>query len=86
MGRFVARQPNGRLCIFSTSVDTVIYYDLTDDDYIELKAQEAREKAQYDLASRGFIKPFSAIKEMFSPNNMSQEEFDSLCKKMEEKQ
>lgn len=82
MGRFVARQPNGRLCIFSTVVDTIVYYDLTEEDYIELKAEEAREEARENLSSRHFIRPFSEVKEYFAPNNMTQEEFDDLCKKM----
>ena len=85
MGRFVARQPNGRLCIFSTVVDTVVYYDLTDEDYIELKAEEAREDARYDLSLPRFVKPFSDVIKYFAPNNMTQEEFNSLCKEMEEK-
>lgn len=85
MSRFVARQPNGRLCIFSTIVDTVTYYDLTEDEYIELKAEEARERARYDLASPRFIRPFPEVRKYFVPNNMTQEEFDALCKKMEEK-
>lgn len=82
MGRFVARQPNGKLCIFSTIVDTVTYYDLTEEDYIELKAEEARERAREDLASPRFVKPFSDVKSYFAPNCMTQEEFDALCKEM----
>ena len=85
MGRFVARQPNGRLCIFSTVVDTVVYYDLTDEDYIEIKAEEAREDARYNLSLPRFVKPFSDVIKYFAPNNMTQEEFNSLCKEMEEK-
>ena len=82
MARFVARQPNGKLCIFSTIVDTVIYYDLTDEEYIELRVEEARERAREDLASARFVKPFSDVKKYFAPNNMTKEEFDSLCKEM----
>lgn len=82
MGRFVARQPNGKLCIFSTIVDTVTYYDLTEEDYIELKAEEARERAREDLASPRFVRPFSEVKSYFAPNCMTQEEFDALCKEM----
>ena len=84
MGRFVARQPNGKLCIFSTVVDTVTYYNLTEEDYIDLRAEEARKNARMDLESKHFIKPFSDVRRYFAPNNMTQEEFDSICKEMEE--
>jgi hypothetical protein len=44
MGAFIARQPNGLLCRFSTVVDTITHGDLTDEEYIEMCAEEAREK------------------------------------------
>lgn len=84
MGRFVARQPNGRLCIFSGVVDTVTYYNLTEDDYIELKAEQAREEAREDLKRSHFIHPYSEVLDSFLPNNMTEEEFRKLRKKMGE--
>ena len=36
MGSFIAQQPNGLYCRFSTIVDTVTHYNMTKDDYIEL--------------------------------------------------
>lgn len=37
MGSFIAQQPNGLYCRFSTIVDTVTHYNMTKDDYIEDK-------------------------------------------------
>ena len=46
MGAFVVRQPNGLLCRFSTVVDTVTHYNMTEEDYIEMCAEKAREEAR----------------------------------------
>jgi hypothetical protein len=42
MPRRVIKQPNGKLAIFSTIVDHVVYYDCTPDEAIELIIQEDR--------------------------------------------
>ena len=39
---FIARQKNGLLCRFSTVIDTVSDYNMTDEEYIEMCAQKAR--------------------------------------------
>lgn len=36
MGSFIAQQPNGLYCRFSTIVGTVTHYNMTKDDYIEV--------------------------------------------------
>lgn len=55
MGSFIAQQPNGLYCRFSTIVDTVTHYNMTKDDYIEVckdrlgkkrGEEEAREAAE----------------------------------------
>lgn len=46
---FIARQKNGLLCRFSTVIDTVTDYNMTDEEYIEMCAQKAREEAQATL-------------------------------------
>ena len=48
---FIARQKNGLLCRFSTVIDTVTDYNMTDEEYIEMCAQKAREEAQATLKS-----------------------------------
>ena len=34
MGSFIAQQPNGLYCRFSTIIDTVTHYNMIKDDYI----------------------------------------------------
>jgi hypothetical protein len=39
MGVFIAKQPNGKYCRFSTVVDSVTYYNMSEEDYIEMCAE-----------------------------------------------
>lgn len=84
MSRYIARQPNGLLCRFSTVVDCVTVYNMTEEDYIELCAEEAREEARYNLSREGFIKPYSRIISDTLFNNTTEEQFKELRKKMGE--
>lgn len=80
MGSFIARQPNGKLCRFSTMVDTVTHINMTEEDYIELCAERGREEARDVLEN--YIKPFNMVKDSFVPNNNTVEEFNELLKEM----
>lgn len=46
MGAFIARQPNGLLCRFSSVVDCITDYNMTEDEYIEMCAEKARESLE----------------------------------------
>lgn len=78
---FIARQPNGLLCRFSTIVDTVTHYNMTDEEYIEMCAQKAKEEAVKTLESS--LQAFKQVKESFIPVNMTRREFNKLLRLME---
>lgn len=80
MGSFVCRQPNGLLCRFSTVVDTVTHYNMTDEEYIQMKMEQAKEEAEDIL--KNHLRPFKEIDEYFIPNNMSKKEFEQIKAKM----
>lgn len=88
MGSFIARQPNGLLCRFSTIVDCVTHYNMTEEDYIELRAEQAREDARNDLKCKLFFKPFQMVKDMTilagedSGGHMEPEEWEKIRKEM----
>ncbi|MBD5367285.1 MAG: hypothetical protein HDR82_09880 [Bacteroides sp.] len=64
MGAFIARQPNGLLCRWSTIVDNITHYNMTEDEYVEYRAEKAREDARWELENNPrFIRPFSEILE-----------------------
>ncbi len=80
MGAFITRQPNGLLCRFSTVVDCITDYNMTEEEYIEMVAEKAREEARHTI--KYHLKPFEWIDEYFHPGNMTQEEFDSIKEEM----
>lgn len=80
MGAFVARQPNGLLCRFSSIVDCPTHYNMTDEEYIEMCAEKAREEARDVL--KNHLKPFEWLRDYFSPNNMTEEEFERIWNEM----
>lgn len=64
MGAFIARQPNGLLCRWSSIVDNITHYNMTEDEYIEYRAEIAREEARRQLKyDPYFIRSFSEILE-----------------------
>lgn len=81
MGGFVCRQPNGKLCRFSIVVDTITHYNMTDEEYIEMKAEQAREEAREVIEK--YLKPYEWIDEYFAPYNMSRAEFERIKREME---
>jgi len=43
MGRQIIKQPDGKFCIFSSIIDNVTDYDLTEDEIIEVYVDDFRE-------------------------------------------
>ena len=81
MGAFICRQPNGLLCRFSTVVDCITDYNMSEDEYIEMKAEQARKEARDTIDNH--LKPYKWIDDYFIPNNMTLEEHESIKKEME---
>lgn len=81
MGAFIARQPNGLLCRFSSVVDCITDYNMTEEEYIEMCAQKAMEEAKYVLSD--CVQPFNLVKEMFAPRNMTIDDFKVVLNEME---
>lgn len=81
MGAFIARQPNGRICRFSSNVDCPTDWNMTDEDYIELCAEKGREEGRRVLEY--YMRPYEWVKKHFKPMNITEEEFESVCQEME---
>jgi hypothetical protein len=80
MGAFIARQPNGLLCRFSSVVDTLTDYNMTEEEYIEYCAEKAGEDAKWLLEHN--VKPFNLVIKEFRPINASVEEFNAYLREM----
>jgi hypothetical protein len=81
MGAFIARQPNGLLCRFSSVVDCITDYNMTEEEYIEMCAEKARKEAR-DVLDH-YMQPFELVDKRFYPNNMTVEEHKRIMKEME---
>lgn len=74
----IIRQPNGKLMIWSSVVDEPVYYDITEEEYIEIMANEAREKAKSDLERKNFVKEPIWINSLICAYGRDTEELDEL--------
>ena len=79
---YIARQPNGLLCRFSSMVDAVTHINMTEEDYIEMCAERAREEAKRDLGYKRFVKSFDRVLEDTRFDNMTYEEWQGYLKEM----
>lgn len=78
MGAFICKQPNGLYCRFSSVVDSLTHWNMTEEEYIEFCAERAREEARFTLQHR--LKPFERVVEYFAPREMTNGEFEKILK------
>lgn len=84
MAGFIAKQPNGLYCRFSTIVDAPTHYDMPFEGYVALLMERG---CNYEIAVNdakdiieNHLKPFEEVIERLVPNNMTKEEFDNWLK------
>jgi len=84
MGAFISKQPNGLYCRFSTIVDTITHYNMTESDYIEFCIGRYGEKGRADAEDilKNHIVPFEEVLNSFIPNNETVKGFNKILKKM----
>lgn len=84
MAGFIAKQPNGLYCRFSTVVDAPTHYDMPFEGYVALIMErgmnygDALDEAK-DIVEN-HLRPFDEVVERFIPNNMNEKEFNSWLK------
>ncbi|WP_310603581.1 hypothetical protein [Anaerosporobacter sp.] len=77
---FIARQPNGLLCRHSTVTGCITDYNMTEEDYINLCMEKAKEEAKEVLMN--YVRDIQAIKDYFLPHNMTEQDFEIILKEM----
>ena len=82
MGAFIAKQPNGLYCRFSTVTDCPTNWNMTEDDYVKLCEQKAREEALDTLSN--YVHPFDEVKRWYRSRNMTLSEFDKFLREVSE--
>ena len=82
MGAFVAQQPNGLYCRFSSVVDTVTHWNMTFDEYVEQGRRHEAAVAEAHDTINNYIQPFQEIINRFRPINDTVEEFNGILREM----
>ncbi len=82
MSGFIAKQPNGLYCRFSTVVDCPTHWNMTREDYLNNVTGTVTDREVGVEILEDWLQPFSEVIERFVPNNMTQTEFDELIKLM----
>lgn len=95
METFIARQPNGLICRFSTRTDTITHYNMTEEDYnmteedyttdVHMKIYGSdRERAEAEARDtiEHYMLPFSEVVSHFFPYNNTSEEFLKMLREM----
>ena len=83
MGGFIARQPNGLLCRFSTVVDNITDYNMTDEEYIEMCAERGRQQAR-DVLEHNLHSYDEVLESVYVSDETAREKFEMLKKIMEQ--
>lgn len=84
MSGFIAKQPNGKFCRFSSTLDCPVAINMTAEDYVAYCAERAVTRAiadAYDVLNR-YVQPFEEIENRFYPHNMTEDEFKQVLEKM----
>lgn len=83
---FIARQPNGLLCRYSSDTDCITDYNMTEEDYINLCKEQAAEAAEKEAKSilNYYVRPFSLVKDSFILGNMNEAELKKILKEIEQ--
>lgn len=82
MGSYIARQPNGLICRYSSIVDNITHYNMTEEDYINYKMEKARKDA-IDTLNR-YMQPFDDIIHDLNNPHVSKEVANKLIEAMTE--
>lgn len=82
MAGFIAKQPNGLYCRFSTVVDCPTHYNMTREDYLNNVTGTVRDREVGEEILQDYLRTFDEVVNCFLPHNMTQQEFDEWVKEV----
>ena len=82
MAGMICRQPNGRLCRFSTIIDTVTHYNMTDEDYMQNVTGTTQGRIDAKDTIDNWIRPFNEIFDRWTNACDTKENFDRIVIEM----
>jgi len=82
MAGVIFKQPNGLYCRVSTIVDCPTHWNMTEEEYVSMASYRQSLDTSLNIL-KYHAKPFDQIRDYYCPNNMTENEFEELIKKME---
>jgi hypothetical protein len=83
---YLAKQPNGLYCRFSTVVDCPTHYNMTREDYIQVIMDRGHNRGfaeeEADDIIKNDLQPFERIIQDYTPLNMTRYRFIKILKEM----
>lgn len=79
---FIARQPNGLYCRFSTILDCPTHINMSEEDYLNNVTGTVKNRDEGKVILEQYLQPFSEVEERFIPNNMTERSFQVLLDKV----
>ena len=82
MAGFIAKQPNGLYCRFSTIVDCPTHINMTKEDYLNNVTGTVANREEGKRILERYLQPFSEVEKRFMSNNMTERAFQVLLDKV----
>lgn len=82
MAGFIAQQPNGLYCRFSTIVDCPTHINMTKEDYLNNVTGTVANREQGKEILERHLQPFQEVIDRYIPNNMTERAFEVLLRKV----
>lgn len=81
MSGMIAKQPNGLYCRISTVVDAPTHWNMTEQDYIDMRVKKAEEDAKAALANYCYKFDDALARVRYGKDtNMTTEEYEKFIK------
>lgn len=82
MSAYIAKQPNGLYCRFSSVVDCPTHYNMTTEDYLSNVTGTVSSRSAGKDVLDNHLQPFQNVIDDFTTLNMSQSEFEIILEQM----
>lgn len=79
---FIAKQPNGLYCRFSTVVDCPTHINMTKEDYLNNVTGTVLNREEGEKVLKRYLQPFKEVIDRYTPLNMTRNDFRHLLEKM----
>lgn len=82
MAGFIAKQPNGLYCRFSTIVDCPTHINMTEEDYLNNVTGTVANREEGKDILENYLQPFQEVIDRYTPLNMTERAFEVLLQKV----